>query len=199
MQICASHCNKYKIYFTLGCDKILSLVSLQTFQLNFLPSSLGCTSVFYNFSSFRGLKNLAENDVQYAELWHNVIIYLHIYLRVILYFPVLFFVSCYCLSNVYFVVSISKSLTQNLLFLSLWSVTLYMCSHSPLLSLSWPGNLQTLFSSCSKFVYMRLVSNALCCIHHLFQHLNIADFAHRVYFCFPYDSLNEQWLFRCTS
>lgn len=39
-----------------------------------------------------------------------------------------FFVTCYRLSNVYFVVSISKSLTQNLLFLSLWSVTLYMCS-----------------------------------------------------------------------
>jgi hypothetical protein len=126
-------------------------------------------------------------------------IYLYVYMCKILHFACAFFVTCYRLSNVYFVVNISKSLTQNLLFLSLWSVTLYMCSYSPLSSLSWPGNLQTIFSSCSKFVYMRIVSNALCCIQHLFQHLNIVDFAHSVYFCLPYDSLNKQWLFRCTS
>jgi hypothetical protein len=125
--------------------------------------------------------------------------YLHIYICIILYFVIAFFVTCYRLSDVYFVISISKSLTQNLLLLSLWSVTLSMYSRSPLLSFSWPGNIQTIFSSYSKFVYMRLVSNAVCCIHHLFQHLNIADVAHRVYFCLPFDSLNEQGLFRCTS
>ena len=38
--------------------------------------------------------------------------------------PVLFVVTCYCLSNVYFIVNIYKSLIQNLLLLSLWSVTL---------------------------------------------------------------------------
>ena len=109
-----------------------------------------------------------------------------------------FIVTCRRLSNAYYVVSISKSLSQNLLLLSPWSFVLNMCSHSPLLSFSWPGNVQTVISSCSKSVYMCLSSNSICCIRHLFQLLNVADVAHRVYFCLPSDFLNELCLFRST-
>lgn len=135
-QICPSHRSKYEIYSTLGWDEFLSSINLRTFQQNLLHSSLGYTSVIFNFSSFGGLKSLAESDIECTELWHNVI-----HLSSYLYVCNFIFFQCslcylYRLSNVYFVVNISESLTQNLLLLSLWSVTLNMCSHSPLFSFS---------------------------------------------------------------